>query len=63
MKLKITEAEDVITQFLRKLGFSGEESKLISENFLEAEISGKKSHGLGNLFWFKRAVTTGSSGL
>lgn len=35
---------------------------MISENIFEAEISGKKSHGLGNLFWYKRAVIEGSSG-
>lgn len=63
MKLKISEVSDLIFQFIHKLGFSEEDSKLISENILEAEISGKKSHGLGNLFWFKRAVTIkGSSG-
>lgn len=63
MKLKITELKKLIELFIEKLGFSKDESVLISENILDAEISGKKSHGLGNLFWFKRAVTIkGSSG-
>jgi len=62
MKLPISDCQDLIITFIKKLGFSDEESSLISENFFEAEISGKKSHGLGNLFWFKRAVTTGTSG-
>jgi len=63
MKLKLPEVSNLIVEFIYKLGFSEEESKLISENIFEAEISGKKSHGLGNLFWFKRAVTVkGSSG-
>lgn len=63
MKLKIAEVNDLIVEFIQKLGFSEVESVFISENILEAEISGKKSHGLGNLFWFKRAVTVkGSSG-
>jgi len=63
MKLKLLVVNNLITEFIHKLGFSEEESKLIAENIYEAEISGKKSHGLGNLFWFKRAVTVkGSSG-
>jgi L-2-hydroxycarboxylate dehydrogenase (NAD+) len=63
MKLKISETRDIANKFIHSLGFSNEESKIISENFYEAEISGKKSHGLGNLLWFKRAVTIkGSSG-
>ena len=63
MKLKISEVSNLIEQFIRKLGFSSDESILISENFLEAELSEKKSHGLGNLLWFKRAVIEkGSSG-
>lgn len=63
MQLKLLEANNLIVEFIHKLGFSEEEAKLIAENIYEAEVSGKKSHGLGNLFWFKRAVTVkGSSG-
>lgn len=63
MKLKISEVKDLINSFIKKLGFNDEETEIISNNFLEAELSGKKSHGLGNLFWYKRAVTVkGSSG-
>lgn len=63
MKLEISEVKEIIFKFIKKLGFNDEETEIISENFLEAEISGKKSHGLGNLFWYKRAVTVkGSSG-
>lgn len=63
MKLKISEVSSLTIEFIHKLGFSDEESALIAENILEAELSGKKSHGLGNLLWFKRAVTVkGSSG-
>lgn len=63
MKLKISEVSNLIIEFIHKLGFSDVESSLIAENVLEAELSGKKSHGLGNLLWFKRAVTVkGSSG-
>lgn len=63
MQIKIVEVKSLIDLYIRKLGFNDEEAEIISENFLEAEISGKKSHGLGNLFWYKRAVTAkGSSG-
>jgi len=63
MKIKLSEIRNLIFKYINKLGFSDEESKIIAENFFEAEITGKKSHGLGNLFWFKRAVTVkGSSG-
>ena len=63
MKLKIVEVKSLISQYIKKLGFNDEETEIISENFIEAEISGKKSHGLGNLFWYKRAVTVkGPSG-
>lgn len=63
MRVTLSELNQLITQFIQKIGFSEVDSKLIAENFYEAEISGKKSHGLGNLFWFKKAVTIkGSSG-
>lgn len=63
MKLTLKEINDLVIQFIKSIGFSEPESRLIAENFCDAEVSGKKSHGLGNLFWFKRAVTVkGSSG-
>lgn len=63
MKITISELSNIAVNFIQGLGFSLEDSKLIAENFVEAELSGKKSHGLGNLLWFKRAVTIpGSSG-
>lgn len=63
MKLPLKELRDLIIEFIKKLGYSEDEAILLSENFYEAELSGKKSHGLGNLLWFKRAVTVkGSSG-
>lgn len=63
MKLIIKDANKLIYDFIKHLGFSDKESTIISKVFLDAELSGKKSHGLGNLFWYKRAVTiVGSSG-
>jgi L-2-hydroxycarboxylate dehydrogenase (NAD+) len=62
-KVPLFELKQLIILFIQQTGFSSKESSLIAENFYEAEISGKKSHGLGNLFWFKRTVTVkGSSG-
>jgi len=63
MKISLQDLNNLIVQFIESLGFSKTDSKPIAENFYEAEISGKKSHGIGNLLWFKRAVTVkGSSG-
>jgi L-2-hydroxycarboxylate dehydrogenase (NAD+) len=63
MKVELNNAKKLIHNCIQTLGFTKEEAKIIGENVYEAEISGKKSHGLGNLLWFKRAVTVeGSSG-
>jgi L-2-hydroxycarboxylate dehydrogenase (NAD+) len=59
MKLTIQEAKELAARFISSLGFNPEETELIVENTMEAELSGHLSHGLGNLLWFKTTVGTG----
>jgi len=63
IRVSLTDLRTLIVDFIQTAGYPLKDAESIAENFYEAEISGRKSHGLGNLFWFKRAVTVkGSNG-
>jgi LDH2 family malate/lactate/ureidoglycolate dehydrogenase len=63
MKVKIQEATKLSQQILQKWGFTGEEAELSTENFIEGELTGKKSHGLVRLPWIKKKIEAGSINL
>lgn len=54
MKIKIDEATKLSNDFLKALGLSGEEAKLITQNLIDAELAGRKTHGFVRLLSFKR---------
>jgi LDH2 family malate/lactate/ureidoglycolate dehydrogenase len=53
MKIKIDEAVDLSKNVLKSFGIGSEEAELITENLIEAELSGRKTHGLVRLISFK----------
>ena len=55
MKINIKEATQYSLDILLKLGLSKEESELITENFIDAELSNRKTHGLVRLLGFKKS--------
>ena len=55
MKINIDEAIKISIDYLIKLGLSQEESELITQNLIEAELSGHKTHGFVKLLSFKRS--------
>lgn len=55
MKININKATQLSIDFLIKLGLSDEESKLITQNLIEAELTGKKTHGFVKLLSFKKS--------
>lgn len=56
MIVKIQQVKDVVLKVLIDWGFPKKDSEVILSNFIDAELSGKKSHGFGNLFWYKDVV-------
>lgn len=54
--MKISEAELISNKLLQSLGFYEDDSALITKNLIEAELSGKKTHGLIRLSAIKRQV-------
>lgn len=59
MKIRIDEARKLSIGILNKLGFSKEDSGLITENLIDAELVEKKSHGLVRLPAIKRNIERG----
>lgn len=59
MKIKIKEATNLSNKILEGLGFSKEEARLITDNLIDAELSGKKSHGLIRIPSIKRLIDAG----
>lgn len=55
MKININEATKLSVNYLIKLGLSGEEPELVARNLIEAELAGRKTHGLVKLLAFKRS--------
>lgn len=57
--MKITQATQLSTQILTKLGFREEEATLITQNLIEAELVEKKTHGLIRLPAISNNVKSG----
>lgn len=58
MKLKIKEAELISNKILGNLGFYKEIAELTTKNLIEAELCGKKAHGLQKLLTIKKVLET-----
>ncbi|KKP46788.1 MAG: Malate/lactate dehydrogenase [Candidatus Woesebacteria bacterium GW2011_GWA1_33_30] len=56
MKVKITELDTLTTHSLIKLGFSDEEALTISKNLIEAELAGRKAHGLNKILVIQKVL-------
>ncbi|MFH1276469.1 MAG: Ldh family oxidoreductase [Candidatus Woesearchaeota archaeon] len=54
MKITIEKARTLSIKILRDLGLSEEESLFVTENLIQAELCGKKTHGLVRLNWFMK---------
>jgi LDH2 family malate/lactate/ureidoglycolate dehydrogenase len=59
MKISLNQANNLSNKILIKLGFSKDDSKLITKNLIEGELAGKKSHGLVRLPAIKRKIDEG----
>ncbi len=59
MKIKIDEAKQLSNKILRKIGFSDGDSHLITQNLIDGELTGRKSHGFVRLPAIKRNVEGG----
>lgn len=55
MQLQISEVKDLISKGLKLRGLSSDESSFITDHILEAELMGKKTHGIGKLFLMEEA--------
>jgi LDH2 family malate/lactate/ureidoglycolate dehydrogenase len=56
MLVKIDEIKKLVNEVFIKWGFPEKDVKIILSNFIEAELSGKRSHGFTNIFWYKDVV-------
>jgi L-2-hydroxycarboxylate dehydrogenase (NAD+) len=55
MKISINKAIQHSLNYLAKLGISKEEAELITENIIDAELAGRKTHGFVRLLSFKKS--------
>ncbi|MDD5146900.1 MAG: Ldh family oxidoreductase [Candidatus Pacebacteria bacterium] len=55
MKINIKEATDLSTTFLTGLGLSAKEAGYVTQNIINAELAGRKTHGFVRLLGFKRS--------
>ncbi|NTU73690.1 Ldh family oxidoreductase [Candidatus Roizmanbacteria bacterium] len=56
MKKAITIAREASVKYLIHLGLEQEEAELVMENIIEAELAGRKTHGLTRLISFTRQL-------
>lgn len=59
MKVNIDDATKLSVSFLQSLGLSEEESVLITQNLIDAELAGKETHGFIRLLSFKSKSDVG----
>jgi len=62
MKLKIVNARKLCFKILGDLGFPEEEKTLITRNLIEAELAGRRSHGLSRLVSIRKFVNSENLG-
>lgn len=60
MLIKISEAIEQSNSYLQALGLSQEESELITQNLIDAELAGRKTHGFVRLPSFKKKADEGT---
>lgn len=56
MKIKVDQLKTIVKNTLLNWGFPEKDSDIMLSNMMDAELSGKKSHGVTNLFWYKDVV-------
>lgn len=56
MNIKIDEAAQLSNKLLLSLGLSSDEVELITENLVDAELAGRKTHGFVRLLGFKKSA-------
>lgn len=56
MLVKIDEIRDTVKKVLLQWRFPKNDVEVMLQNMIDAESSGKKSHGFTNLFWYKDVV-------
>ena len=56
MNIAIDKCRNIVNEVLLKWGFPEKDALVMLDNMTEAELSGKKSHGFTNLFWYKDVV-------
>ena len=59
MTIKIDKASELSKKLLQKCGFSEEESNLITDTLIDAELCGRKTHGLMRLVSLKKNTEEG----
>ncbi len=59
MKIPTNKATHLSLNILQKLGFSKKDSELITQNLVDGELTGRKSHGLVRLPAIKRNIDRG----
>lgn len=63
ISIKIQDAINLSNQILQKFGLTEEQAHLSTENFIEGELTGKKSHGLVRIPWIKKKIDDGGISL
>ena len=56
MKIRIEQVMGLMVRGLIKRGLSENDSDLVAKNLLEAELMGKKTHGIGKIFLLDDAI-------
>ncbi len=59
MNIKIEEARELTEKALKKMGFSNEEAKISANNLIEAELCGRKTHGMSRVFQYQKFIDAG----
>ena len=60
MRINLIEARDISIKVLQNLGFDLIQSKYVTQNLIDAELSNKKSHGLIRLLEFNQKKQNGN---
>lgn len=56
MKIKVTELEEVLQRSLTNRGLTQQEAQAVAEPFLEAQLRGKKTHGISKFLLIDDAI-------
>ena len=60
MRIQATDERHYLVEVFTKLGFNQDDSQLLADTLVDADLRGISSHGIQRLAWYRRMIKEGT---